>query len=96
MITLQTTLFAVLTPEPNENLAQSIATQFRENSLRVSPTHFFIATAGTAIELSNKLDITTGNIGSGIVLVVSSYYGRASVSIWDWISAKIGAPVSAP
>jgi len=61
----------------------------------VTQTQWFVVSIGTAIDISTKLGITDGAAGGGIVLAVSSYYGRTNLTTWEWIAAKIGAPKSA-
>lgn len=45
---------------------------------------------GTAQELAEKAGIRGGNdrLGTGLVLPVTTYSGRASTELWDWLSAK--------
>lgn len=50
---------------------------------------------GTSIDLSNHLGITVQNqgepstVGSAIVVPVSSYYGRGSTDMWEWLKLKL-------
>lgn len=51
----------------------------------------FINFSGTSTELSEKLGITDGSVGTAIVLLVTSYYGRAPKSVWEWVNLKQNA-----
>lgn len=53
---------------------------------------WLIASSGTAQELSNKLGVTEGDLGSTIIFSTAGYYGRAPSNIWEWIKAKLEAP----
>jgi hypothetical protein len=50
---------------------------------------------GTTIEVSNKLTITgqpegqPAPVGSVIITVVSSYYGRGPTDMWEWIQTRM-------
>lgn len=48
----------------------------------------FVSYHGTAQELSGLLGITDGTNGTGVVVAVSSYYGREAANIWDWVSSR--------
>lgn len=61
----------------------------------VAPKHFpvkddvWLATFdGTPRELSDKLGIHSGETGSGIVVAVSAWGGRAPKDVWDWLKAN--------
>lgn len=57
----------------------------------VAADKFFVNFAGTSTDLSQKLGIAEGTTGNGIVLLVSSYHGRAPKSIWEWVNLKLNA-----
>lgn len=50
---------------------------------------------GTTIEVSNHLGITgqekgTPNlVGSAIVVPVTTYYGRGSTDMWEWLKTRL-------
>lgn len=46
---------------------------------------FLVSYKGTSVELSNYLGISEGQNGSGFVIAVASYWGRASTDTWEWI-----------
>jgi hypothetical protein len=57
----------------------------------VAPDKFFVNFPGTSVDLSGKLGIADGSTGTGIVLLVTSYHGRAPKSIWEWVNLKLNA-----
>ena len=59
--------------------------------LEVAEDKFIVKFQGTATELAEKLGYMDGDsIGNGIILLVSSYQGRAPKSVWEWIVQKQG------
>lgn len=48
---------------------------------------FIVSYKGTSQELSNLVGISDGAVTNAIVASVSSYYGRASTDIWEWVKA---------
>jgi hypothetical protein len=87
-------VFAVLMPTPQPALTTTIQRLFPSECLAVSDTQWLIATTGTVVELTAKLGIyddaepakpTTGN---AIILLVTSYFGRAPAFIWEWLKAR--------
>lgn len=55
---------------------------------------WLVAANTTALDLSEKLGITSGINGSAVVVEVASYFGRANPAIWSWIKANWeGAPL---
>ena len=55
---------------------------------------WLVADTGTAKDVSDRLMITGGENGSGIVVEFASYFGRANPAIWTWIKANWEGPVS--
>jgi hypothetical protein len=89
------TIFAILLPAPNQILADSIKAAYPDNWLALNDTQFLVSAPGTAIDVSKNigvadpLDRQKPPIGSAIIFVTSSYYGRAPTPVWDWIKAKL-------
>jgi hypothetical protein len=87
-------VFAVLMPTPQPALIAAIQRLFPTDCLAITDTQWLISTKGTAIELTAKLGIYDGAepekpaIGSAIILLVTSYFGRAPSDVWDWLKAK--------
>jgi hypothetical protein len=86
-------VFAVIPLAPSPALDTAITNHFPSNSLKVSATLWLIAASGTAQELSNRLGATDGSLGSTIIFSTAGYYGRAPTNVWEWIRAKLEAPV---
>lgn len=50
--------------------------------------NWLISFSGTARELSDRLGISDGERGSGVVTEVASYSGRANPAVWTWIKVQ--------
>ncbi len=87
-----TVIFAVLAPPESAGpLRSAIASVFPGDYLEIGPGQWLIASIGTAEDVSGKLGLTDGRSGTGVVLSVSGYFGRASAQIWEWLAAKMGS-----
>ena len=96
MLVSLSTLFAVLGDPGNGVLADAVAATFPGDYIEIRPGQWFVASTGTAKEISDKLGVTPGTaVGSAIVVSASGYYGRANSQIWEWVAAKIGKPANA-
>ena len=49
---------------------------------------WFVLFDGTPRKLAENLGIRDGTVGSGIVAPITSYSGRASGDLWDWLAVK--------
>lgn len=81
----------LLTPINNaERLGKAISTRFGKDSYAVPQTHsWLVAFDGTTKELSDELGITDGSGGTGIVVPVVNYYGRAPTDLWEWVKNRM-------
>jgi len=89
------TIFAVLMPIPQQALVEEIKKSFPDNYLSLNETQYLISTKGTVVDLARTLgmydDQQPDKLGTGIAVLfaTSSYFGRAQLTIWDWIKAKL-------
>lgn len=89
------TIFAILMPSPQPNLARVIATKFPNDSFQVGETQWLVSTNSTVIDLCATLEIydvkepNKVQSGNAIVFAISSYFGRAPSTVWDWIKVKL-------
>ncbi len=84
-------IFAVLTEPNNKQLEEAISATFPKDFIKIRNGQFLVSGPGTAIDISGQLAVTDGKNGSAVILTISSYYGRADVSIWEWIKTKWSA-----
>lgn len=66
-------------------LPGAIAEHFPTANYALGNEVWLVAGVGTAKEISDKLGISDGANGTGVVLQVDSYFGRANPNIWSWI-----------
>lgn len=55
---------------------------------QVAANAWLVTANGVAKDVSDKLGLTEGGTGTGVVLTVSGYYGYASNAIWEWLAMK--------
>jgi hypothetical protein len=73
-----------------------------EKNIAISDRHklqsergWLIKYDGTSVELSNRIEITgqqegtQSPVGAAIVVPVSSYYGRGSSEMWEWLKTRL-------
>ena len=87
-------IFAILMPQPQPVLVEAIKSAFPDDYLSLSDTQWLISTTGTVVDLTAKIGIYDAKepnkspTGNAIVFAISSYFGRAPTSVWDWIRVK--------
>ena len=94
VLSLLMALFMVVGLGDNASLAAKIMEQFPDNSLDLGSDKWLIVSPGTAKEISDKIGISDGASGTGIIANFTGYYGRASSNIWEWITAKTASPTN--
>lgn len=81
-------VFVIFNVSNAEAVRKAVNDAYSADFLEVAPGQFLIATNGTAMDVSNRLQITDGKNGSAIVFSMGNYYGRTSTNTWDWIKTK--------
>jgi hypothetical protein len=81
-------IFVVNSTDKAVQVADAIKRAFPDDHQAINDKAYLVSFTGTAEELSKKLQISEGDQIGGVVTQVSSYYGRAPVTIWSWIKAK--------
>jgi hypothetical protein len=81
-------LFAIMSPAEAAPLIEALKTHYPDSHLKVGPGQWLVAGVGTAVDVSNKLGISTGASGLALVLLIGGYYGLASNNIWEWMATK--------
>ncbi len=84
-------IFVVLAPPNNQDrVGQALASTFHGKFLPTWPGQWLLSSEGTAKDVCDALGITSGVIGTGMVLTVAGYYGHASTGYWEWLKANWG------
>jgi hypothetical protein len=81
-------------PKHVDKLAAAIEAAYPDNFMKVDDDAWLVSAKATPQEVSDKLGITTGVNGGGIVLAVSAYFGRATPNVWNWVKTKWEATTS--
>ena len=85
-------IFAIMTPFEHAGLVAALDTFYPNKYLKVGPGQWIVASPGTAVDVSNMLEISDGKNGLGLVVSISAYYGRATPNVWEWIKANWSTP----
>lgn len=81
----------LITPiaEP-DRVGKVVADRFKQDAYSIPRTQsWLVAFGGTTKELSDTLGISDGSVGTGIIVPVTNYYGRAPTDIWEWIKNRM-------
>lgn len=84
-------IFLVSPTDAPEAIEQALEAQKAEGVLEfiaLPRNGYFVSYKGTTEELSGLLGITDGSKGTGVVVLVTSYYGRTRNNIWEWIQSR--------
>jgi uncharacterized protein (DUF362 family) len=74
------------------NIKNAVVTAFAENNLEVGKMAWIVADSGTTLSVAKQLGIPDNPEMSGVLVVnFTSYYGRASANVWEWIKTKLEA-----
>ncbi len=84
-------VFAVFNISRINAVRQKVEERYPGN-FRQEGNCLFLETEGeTTREVAEKIGFGQDNLSSGIVLPVTSYWGRADPELWEWISVKMDA-----
>jgi hypothetical protein len=71
----------------DSKVVAALETHFSGNYMKIGATGYLVAappkSVATAKDLSDKLGITDGVNGAGMILNIAGYYGRLNPNIWD-------------
>ena len=81
-------IFVLFRVNDIEKVKSALVKNFPDDHLEVAEGQYLISSNQSAESVSDKLQISGGENGIGIVFAMGGYFGRASTNIWDWIKAK--------
>ena len=85
-------VFAVFNISNRGVVLERLREHYPDQHIDANRESFFVATTGeTSQQVSEKLGFGADNVSAGIVLGVTTYWGRADPNLWEWISAKMEA-----
>jgi len=85
-------VFVVFRVQDPTKIAAAIAREYPNDHLPVGHNEWLISATSTAVDVATKLGVSKGESGAAMIFAMSSYYGRATTAIWDWIKAKAEQP----
>ena len=80
--------FVAVVTNPSAVLAKA-KELYPDAVFRLTDDKFFVNTDQTSLDLSNKIGVRDGTIGTGIVLRVTTYNGRVTSTLWEWLGARM-------
>lgn len=85
-------VFAVFDVSRPAEVEAAIRLHFPDDHLVLRDGQWLVAARlMTSRDVSDRLGISEGETGNGIVVAMDAYWGRASNSIWEWMSARKAA-----
>lgn len=87
-------LFVTTTSLFSAALEAAIKQHFPDKFYRMSEHQWLVSAQLTAHQLTDKLGVlsTDSTIGNAVVFSISSYFGRHSPEIWEWLKLNMEKP----
>lgn len=83
------TLFAIFGTNNPAAVKTALEQHHKDAYFELTAGQWMVVAEGTAKEMSDRLGLTTGDNGNGVVVASAGYFGRAPSNIWEWILAKM-------
>ncbi len=85
-------IYAIVRVSNPELMGTLLEEAFPGDYLQLQDDEWLVSSTGSAREVSDRLEtaMLENDFGSAMVLRVGSYWGRATVDIWDWMQEKLG------
>ena len=82
-------LYAIIALSEPEKLKQAVITQYGANHYEFGRSTWFVADDGSSKQVSDRLGLTNGGIGStGVVLLFTAYSGWGPPGAWAWLQER--------
>ena len=78
-------VYAVIATKNAEEIGRKIESDHAGNYFNVKDDSWLVDCKQTTRELAESLGIRSGDIGSGLVILLRNYSGRASAETWEWL-----------
>jgi len=88
-------MFAILAQSNFEEIGRVIKEKYPEDHYPLLSGQWLLVAEGTAKSVSDSLGISDGTTGTAVIVLFTSYFGRASTQVWEWLAAKMGTPARA-
>jgi hypothetical protein len=80
--------FIIIPIGNTSDIDAAVAQKFPGDSFRLPKGEHLVVFDGTSKELSDRLGISDGQVGSALVVGINGYFGWASKDIWEWLQIK--------
>jgi hypothetical protein len=82
-------IFAVIAPEANQFLKDSIVERFYGRYLEVAPGQFLVSDPkATTQQVAEYIGLKGNTLGKALVLLVANWNGWHDRNIWEWMTAQ--------
>jgi hypothetical protein len=85
----RTAIFVFIPDAISERLNNLVREKFGKASYSLPRGNWLIAYQGTSQQLTEELQITGVGDASGIIMSISSYWGRTNPAVWEWLKQYI-------
>jgi len=89
-------IFAVIATGGDSSPLRAAVENLFPGSAQLAANAWLVNVPGAvAKDVSDRLGLTAGGTGTGVVLTISGYYGYDSNAIWEWLAMKrsVGSPL---
>lgn len=82
-------VYAIIATRTPREIGRKIEAEHQGSYLAVRDDVWLVDYDGTTRGLAEALGIRKGETGSGLVLSIGNYSGRANADIWDWLKVHM-------
>lgn len=82
-------IFAVIATKGHQTVASAVEATYAGKFYALKNDTWLVASDGeTTAQIADKLGIRNGTKGSGLVIPVKNYSGRAPADLWEWLESN--------
>lgn len=81
-------ILAVVAIGDATKLVTAVQEKYPQEHTQVTHNVYLVAGGGIAKDVSDRLGISEGISGTGLVFAMAGYFGYASNAIWEWVKLK--------
>jgi hypothetical protein len=84
-------VFVVIATKNPQAIGEKIYADHPDSHLKIKDDVWLIDCKSTTRELAEALGMRSGVSGSGLVILMGNYSGRASADVWEWLNLHMSA-----
>lgn len=82
-------IYAVIATKGHKTIEAAIEAKFPGKFYALKDDTWFVASdGGTTAKIADELGIRDGRTGSGLVVPIRNYSGRAPADLWEWLETN--------